>query len=76
MSRRAKNKTKTGKSAKPDGRVARRPKDVIGADGLPASYWKACELVRDGQYEQARAAYAVLERGDNGRFPTSHFDPK
>ena len=62
MSRRAKNKTKTGKNAKPEGRVSRRRKHAIGADGLPANYWKASELARDGQYDQARAAYAVLER--------------
>ena len=48
MSRRAKNKTKTGKNTNPEGRVSRRPKDAIGADGLPANYWKACELVRMG----------------------------
>ena len=62
MSRRGKNKRKSGKNTKPDGRPPRRRKDAIGTDGLPADYWKACELVRDGQYEQAGAAYAMLER--------------
>jgi hypothetical protein len=30
---------------------------------LPASYWKACELARDGKYTEARAVYERLERG-------------
>ncbi len=32
-------------------------------DGLPARYWKACEFVREGKYEDARAAYLRLARG-------------
>jgi hypothetical protein len=62
MSRRAKNTEQTGKNTKLDGRVCRRPKDASGADGLPANYWKACELARDGQYKKARGMYARLER--------------
>ena len=31
-------------------------------NGLPAGYWKACELARDGRYEDARAAYLRLAR--------------
>jgi hypothetical protein len=36
-----------------------------GADarnGLPAGYWKACELAREGRYEDARVAYLRLAR--------------
>ena len=33
-----------------------------GGARLPASYWKACELARDGKYTEARAVYARLER--------------
>ena len=37
---------------------------VVGArGGLPAGYWKACELAREGRYEDARAAYLRRARG-------------
>ncbi len=60
MSRRAKNAN--GKAAKPARRASRPGIDVGGRDGLPANYWKACELIRDGQYEKARTLYAQLEQ--------------
>ena len=60
MSRRAKNAN--GKAAKPARRVTRPRVDAGGRDGLPANYWKACELVRDGQYGKARNLYGRLER--------------
>jgi glycosyltransferase involved in cell wall biosynthesis len=62
MSRRAKNEKQTGKATKSAGPRSRRRNDVNGAGGLPANYWKACELVRDGHYQKARAAYARLEQ--------------
>jgi glycosyltransferase involved in cell wall biosynthesis len=32
------------------------------ANGLPATYWKACELVRNGEYQKARGVYTRLQR--------------
>ena len=57
-----------GKRHKKAARVAEVAKSRVVAgdsgDGahLPASYWKACELARDGKYTEARAVYARLER--------------
>ena len=36
---------------------------LAARNGLPAGYWKACELARDGRYEDARAGYLRLARG-------------
>jgi glycosyltransferase involved in cell wall biosynthesis len=36
---------------------------VFARDGLPDSYWKACDLAREGRYDQARDAYLRLTRG-------------
>ena len=36
---------------------------IAARNGLPAGYWKACELAREGRYEDARAAYLRLARG-------------
>ncbi len=36
---------------------------VFARDGLPDSYWKACDLAREGKSRDARAAYLRLARG-------------
>ncbi len=36
---------------------------VFARDGLPDSYWQACDLAREGRYDQARDAYLRLTRG-------------
>ena len=36
---------------------------VADRNGLPAGYWKACELAREGRYGEARAGYLRLARG-------------
>jgi hypothetical protein len=36
---------------------------AAGRNGLPAGYWKACELAREGKSQDARAAYLRLARG-------------
>ena len=63
MARRGKASGQSEKKAKAP-RVAESNGEAVGArNGLPAGYWKACELARDGQYEDARAAYLRLARG-------------
>ena len=61
MSRRGTKSEQTVKSGKAT-RIAKRANAADSKNVLPASYWKACELARAGQYEKARAAYAKLER--------------
>jgi hypothetical protein len=61
MARRAKNEKQTAKTTKVAGQRPRRRDDADEAGRLPTNYWKACELVRDGQYKKARQAYARLE---------------
>ncbi len=36
---------------------------VFARDGLPDSYWRACDLARQGRYGEARGAYLRLARG-------------
>jgi hypothetical protein len=36
---------------------------AFARDGLPDSYWRACDLAREGRYDQARDAYLGLTRG-------------
>ena len=62
MSRRAKNAQQREKSAKAAGHASRRLGNAANTGELPANYWQACELVRTGEYEKARGAYARLER--------------
>jgi TolA-binding protein len=62
MAKHAKKEKASGKTTKPAAPKSRRLKDADPAGGLPANYWKACELVRDGEYKKARQAYARLER--------------
>lgn len=62
MSKRAKKTQQTGKTTKPARRTVARQHGATGTDGLPANYWNACDHVRNGQYEKARAIYARLER--------------
>ncbi len=37
--------------------------DAAARNGLPAGYWKACELARETRYVDARAAYLRLRAG-------------
>jgi glycosyltransferase involved in cell wall biosynthesis len=62
MSRRAKNAGQTEKAPRRTAPPSKHQRSAAGKDGLPANYWNACELVRDGQYAKARALYAQLER--------------
>ena len=62
MARRAKKEMKSRKTVKIAGPGPCGRNDAGDADALPASYWKACELVQEGQYKKAKAAYARLER--------------
>jgi glycosyltransferase involved in cell wall biosynthesis len=39
---------------------------------LPEGYWRACRLVEQGQYEDARRIYAELEDEDSGAGSRSH----
>jgi hypothetical protein len=61
MSRRGKKSEQTVKIGKA-ARTAKRANAADSKNGLPSSYWKACEVARVGQYKQARAAYTKLER--------------
>jgi hypothetical protein len=62
MARHARHEKQGKETTKPAATKSRRPMDADPAAGLPANYWKACELVRDGQYKKARQAYARLEQ--------------
>jgi hypothetical protein len=62
MARRGKNVPKTDETMKREAKTSRRRGEPDGPNGLPADYWEACGLARDGQYAEARAAYARLGR--------------
>ncbi len=62
MSRRAKNNQQTEKAPRRTAPPTKHQRSAAGKGGLPANYWNACELVKDGQYAKARALYARLER--------------
>jgi hypothetical protein len=47
MAGRGKNVPKTDKAPKPAAKKSRRRTEAAGANGLPAGYWKACELALD-----------------------------
>jgi hypothetical protein len=69
MSKRGKAAGKSPKAKKPRGEIRnskieiRKEEGGSGArNGLPAGYWKACELAREGRHDDARAAYLRLAR--------------
>jgi hypothetical protein len=42
--------------------MPRRRRGPAGVNGIPAGYWKACDLAREGRYDEARLAYGRLQR--------------
>jgi hypothetical protein len=60
--RRGKNVPNTDKGPKPVANMSRPRRETAGANGIPAGYWKACDPAREGRYDEARLAYARLQR--------------
>jgi glycosyltransferase involved in cell wall biosynthesis len=62
MARRGKKIQNPDNGTEPAAKMPRRRTDPAGANGTPAAYWKACNLTREGKYDEARLAYARLQR--------------
>ena len=58
-----KEKLPRGEIRKSNVEIRKKEGGAAARSRLPAGYWKACELAREGRYDDARAGYLRLARG-------------